>query len=67
MHFRNHFEVANYCFMHAPNNCSVIAVGREGLAQTQSGNRLKSQSFDGEKIQHLFSSSENKHVCPFMF
>uniref|UniRef100_A0A453T3Z0 Uncharacterized protein n=1 Tax=Aegilops tauschii subsp. strangulata TaxID=200361 RepID=A0A453T3Z0_AEGTS len=52
---RNHFEVANYCFMHAPNSCSVIAVGREGLAQTQSSNRLKSQSFDGSS--NISSSS----------
>ncbi|XP_037456395.1 probable receptor-like serine/threonine-protein kinase At5g57670 [Triticum dicoccoides] len=52
---RNHFEVANYCFMHAPNNCSVIAVGREGLAQTQSSNRRKSQSFDGSS--NISSSS----------
>ncbi|KAK3121254.1 hypothetical protein QOZ80_8BG0649430 [Eleusine coracana subsp. coracana] len=41
---RNNFEIANYCFMHAPRNCSVIAVGREGLPQRRT--LLKSQSFD---------------------
>lgn len=41
---RNYSEVANYCFMHAPNNCSVIAAGREDL--TKSSTRLNSRSFD---------------------
>lgn len=45
---RNHFEVANHCFMHAPKNCSLIAVGREGLPQSSA--RLKSQSFDDSNI-----------------
>ncbi|RLN05196.1 putative receptor-like serine/threonine-protein kinase [Panicum miliaceum] len=44
---RSHFEIANYCFMHAPKNCSVIAVGREGLPQCNT--RLKSRSFDVTK------------------
>jgi hypothetical protein len=34
--------------MHAPKNCSVIAVGREGLPQCNT--RLRSQSFDGKLI-----------------
>ncbi|CAL5007215.1 unnamed protein product [Urochloa decumbens] len=50
---RSHFEIANYCFMHAPKNCSVIAVGREGLPQCNT--RLKSQSFDAES--NISSSS----------
>ncbi|KAJ1267965.1 hypothetical protein BS78_07G099600 [Paspalum vaginatum] len=50
---RSHFEIANYCFMHAPKNCSVIAVGREGLPQ--SSTRFKSLSFDAES--NISSSS----------
>jgi len=34
--------------MHAPKNCSVISVGREGLPQCNT--RLKSRSFDGKTI-----------------
>ncbi|EEC83194.1 hypothetical protein OsI_28446 [Oryza sativa Indica Group] len=49
---RNHFEVANYCYMNAPRNCSVIAVGRDGLPQSAA--RFKSRSFDDSSI---FSSS----------
>ncbi|KQJ95790.1 hypothetical protein BRADI_3g19020v3 [Brachypodium distachyon] len=49
---RNHFEVSNYCFMHAPNKCSVIAVGRE--SSPQSSTRFKSPSFDDSS---MFSSS----------
>ncbi|AQK40782.1 ATP binding protein isoform 2 [Zea mays] len=43
---RSHFEIANYCFMHAPKNCSVIAVGRQGVAQ--SSTRLRPRSFDAD-------------------
>ncbi|XP_066325635.1 probable receptor-like serine/threonine-protein kinase At5g57670 isoform X2 [Miscanthus floridulus] len=45
---RSHFEIANYCFMHAPKNCSVIAVGRGGLPQ--SSTRLRPRSFDDSTI-----------------
>ncbi|CAD6265750.1 unnamed protein product [Miscanthus lutarioriparius] len=45
---RSHFEIANYCFMHAPKNCSVIAVGRGGLPQTST--RLRPRSFDDSTI-----------------
>ncbi|XP_062195099.1 probable receptor-like serine/threonine-protein kinase At5g57670 [Phragmites australis] len=50
---RSHLEIANYCFMHAPKSCSVIAFGREGLPQ--SSTRLKSQSFDADR--NISSSS----------
>ncbi|XP_066352040.1 probable receptor-like serine/threonine-protein kinase At5g57670 [Miscanthus floridulus] len=43
---RSHFEITNYCFMHAPKNCSVIAVGRGGLPQTST--RLRPRSFDAD-------------------
>ncbi|KAG8087014.1 hypothetical protein GUJ93_ZPchr0010g8078 [Zizania palustris] len=57
---RNHFEVANYCYMHAPKNCSVIAVGRDGLPQ--SSTRFKSPSFDDSSIS---SSSSWSRRFPF--
>ncbi|KAL5229481.1 hypothetical protein ABZP36_028257 [Zizania latifolia] len=57
---RNHFEVANYCYMHAPKNCSVIAVGRDGLPQ--SSTRSKSRSFDDSSISP--SSSWSRRFPP---
>jgi hypothetical protein len=48
--------------MHAPKNCSVIAVGREGLPQCNT--RLKSRSFDGKNIlsKYFFSQLRDKNI-----
>lgn len=50
--------------MHAPKNCSVIAVGRQGVAQ--SSTRLRPRSFDGKIAHnvrvHFFPQMRNRPV-----
>lgn len=57
---RNSFEIMKYCLKYAPEGCSVIAVGKQGLHQN--GTHLDSPTCEGNQSLSWRWNNKNVHV-----
>ncbi|KAG1364099.1 putative receptor-like serine/threonine-protein kinase [Cocos nucifera] len=57
---RNSFEIMKYCFKYAPEGCSVIAVGKQGLPQNDTD--LESLTCEGNPSLSSTWNTKNIHV-----
>ncbi|XP_010928966.1 probable receptor-like serine/threonine-protein kinase At5g57670 [Elaeis guineensis] len=57
---RNSFEIMKYCFKYAPEGCSVIAVGKQGLPQNDTA--LESLTCEGNRSLSSTWNTKNIHV-----